>query len=108
MKQHKNLTLNHWKKYTFAEQMANVGAEVGRALKWRGKKKEYSLAAFERSLELIDLTLASLNSYPRLKEVARTREVWVDYFWGENEYQSTKRQWERYFLAFNVMARNSR
>jgi hypothetical protein len=57
--QHKNLAAGRWHQLSFLEQMANIGSEVERALNWRRKNNPtYSQRAFERALELIDLTLA--------------------------------------------------
>ena len=103
------LAAGRWRQLTFLEQMANIGSEVERALNWRAKKNEvYSQGAFERALELMDLTLDAHKDFPRLKEVARTREAWVDYFSGTNEYGSTEVSWKKYFLAFTFAARRDR
>ena len=78
--QHKELASGRWNKLSFCEQMANIGSEVERALIWRAKNNaDYSRNAFERALELVDLTLDSVSSFARLKEVARVREAMVDY-----------------------------
>jgi hypothetical protein len=107
MKHHKSLTVNQWESMSLAEQMANIGSEVFRTLSWKSKGNiEFSQLAFERSLELFDITLASLKLYPRLKEVARARELWVDYIYGQNEYSSTDEQWQDYFMQFTYLARN--
>ncbi len=104
--QHQNLSQGHWKELSFFEQMANIGSEVERALNWKNKNnQEYSQMAFERALELIDLTLADEKNKKHLKEIARTREVLVDYFFGDNIYKSTERSWRNYFFAFNFAAR---
>ena len=56
--QHKDLAAGRWGQLSFIEQMANIGSEVERALNWRIKKNtDYAQKAFERALELIDLTL---------------------------------------------------
>lgn len=97
-----------WARMPLVEQMANIGSEVGRALGWKEKgNSDYSRKAMERALELLDMTLASVRDYPRLKELARTRECLVDYFYGRNEYGSTEEGWTRYFLAFNYAARRN-
>lgn len=104
--QHKELAAGRWQQLAFVEQMAHVGSEVERALNWRAKQdEEYSSAAFERALELLDLTLDAHTSGPRLKEVARVREALVDYFAGNNEYGSSEQSWKNYFLAFAFAAR---
>ncbi len=106
--QHKSLAAGRWKELSFVEQMANIGSEVERALNWRVKNNaDYSRMAFERALELMDLTLASAKGFPRLREVARAREALVDYFAGTNEYRSTEGSWRSYFLPFAYAARRN-
>jgi len=104
--QHKELAAGGWNKLSFLEQMANIGSEVERALKWRAKQNTtYSQKAFERALELIDLTLDNSKSFSRLKELARLREAIVDYFSGTNEFSSTEALWRKYFANFTYAAR---
>lgn len=104
--QHKDLADGRWKQLSFVEQMANIGSEVERALNWQAKHKpDYSREAFERSLELIDLTLDSLKKFSRLKEVARMREAIVDYFSGTNQFKFTDESLRSYFLNFAFAAR---
>ncbi|MBU2495056.1 MAG: hypothetical protein KJ935_00925 [Candidatus Omnitrophica bacterium] len=104
--QHKGLAAGRWEKLSFAEQMANIGSEVERALNWKSKNNvDYSQKAFERALELIDLTLENTKSFTRLKEIARAREALVDYFFGTNQFRSTERLWRSYFLPFTYAAR---
>jgi hypothetical protein len=88
--------------------MANIGSEVFRAMSWQQKNREYSHLAFERALELLDLTLEAVaDSRSRLKELTRLRETLVDYFLFDNAYGSNNRSWETYFGAFNYAARNN-
>ena len=103
--QHKTLAESGWAKLTLIEQMANIGAEVGRALKWRDRKPEYALSSFYRSLELLSLSLADPKNRGRRKEIARIKEVWADFFFGNNVYNSDAAFFERYFYAFGVAAR---
>ena len=106
--QHKDLAAGRWKELSLMEQMANIGSEVERALKWQAKNNAaYCRQAFERALELIDLTLESIRSYACLKEVARMREAVVDYFAGQNEFKSSEDSWHRYFLPFTYAARKN-
>ena len=106
--QHKNLAQGRWSQLSFTEQMANIGSEVERALNWQAKNKpDYTQDAFERSLELIDLTLDSLKEYPRLKEVARLRETIADYFSGENRFNSTSESFKKYFSNFFYLSRRN-
>jgi len=104
---HKDLARGKWNELTLMQQLANVGSEVGRAINWKNKgNKEYSNNAFERALELLDLTLADKKNKKRLKEVARVREGLVDYFFNGNFYNFTDEWWEKYFLGFNYAAVN--
>lgn len=105
MKYHQELTQGRWNKFNLFEQMANIGSEVFRAISWQKRDQKLSKAAFERSLELLDLTMADNKNKNRLKEICRVREVWVDYFFGENIYRSTDDNWQNYFYAFNYAAR---
>ena len=103
---HKNLSLR-WNDFSLFEQMANIGAEVGRAINWHKKNnKEMSKNAFYRALELIDFSVDDPKNKNRLKEILRMREVLVDYFNGDNIYQSTGESLNKYFFYFNFVARN--
>ena len=104
--QHKDLAAGRWSQLAFLEQLANVGSEVERALNWRTKKNPaFSQRAFERALELIDLTLAGAENLARLRELTRLREAIVDYFAGNNQYASSAASWKRYFLPFTYAVR---
>ncbi|MBI5117853.1 hypothetical protein HZA56_15370 [Candidatus Poribacteria bacterium] len=104
--QHKELAAGRWRQLSFVQQMANVGSEVERSLNWRAKNNaDYSQKAFERALELIDLTLEDPRNINRLKEIARLREALADFFVGSNEFSSTDTSWRRYFLFFAFAAR---
>jgi hypothetical protein len=97
-----------WKNLSFIEQMANIGSEVERAINWKEKNKDkYSKKAFFRAIELFNLTLLEIKSLSRLTEVARSRELFSDFFWGDNQYNSTKESWQKYFKAFNYLARKN-
>ena len=106
--QHAELAAGRWAQMSFMEQMANVGSEVERALNWRAKNNvDYSQRSLDRALELLDLTLGCATSFPRLKEVARTRESLVDFF-GANSFGSTETALKKYFLQFNYAVRKDR
>ena len=102
---HQGLTKKQWFSKNICEQMANVGAEVERTIKWREKNKKYSRLALERALELLNLTIADLKNKERLKEICRIKECLLDYFFGTNVYKSTDKFWHRYFYNFNYAAR---
>ncbi len=105
--QHKNLANGRWFELSFMEQMADLGAEVGRAINWKNKgNAEYGQLAFERALELLWLTIEDKkNRGPKLKELCRLKEVLGDYFVGENQYKSSDELLGKYFYPFNFAAR---
>ncbi len=107
--QHKELAAGRWNEFTFVEQMANIGSEIERSLNWRAKNNAaYSQKAFERALELLDLTLDDARNVKRVKEVARVREAAVDFFAGSNRFSSSDTLWRKYFLPFAFRARRNR
>jgi hypothetical protein len=75
---HKTLGDGRWFTLSLVEQLANVGSEVERAIVWRSRGDgERFEKAFERMLELIDLTAADprWRAARRLKEIRRLRDV---------------------------------
>ena len=108
MIQHRELAEGRWKEMSLLEQLSNIGSEVERALLWTSKTNpKYATKSFERALELIDLSFESNRSFSQLKELARTRELLVDYFSGTNEYQSSEEFWRKYFLHFTLALRKN-
>ncbi|MDD4295266.1 MAG: hypothetical protein PHP69_07150 [Candidatus Omnitrophica bacterium] len=104
--QHKELAGGRWAEMSLAEQMANIGSEVSRALNWQKKGKEdLSQKAFNRALELLDMTIADIKKYSRLKELFRVREAMVDFFCGTNQFCSSELLWRKYFDHFAYLAR---
>jgi hypothetical protein len=100
--QHKDLAMGRWQTLSFLEQMANVGSEIERTIKWKHKlNKEYAILAFDRALELLDLTIADSKNISKLKELTRTREMIADHFVFDNVYNSTCQEWQKYFYSFN-------
>jgi len=92
-----------WQELSFFEQMAHIGSEVQRTINWREKNPEYSKLAFEKALYLLDLTISDKKNHSRarLKELLRTRELLVDYFYYDNIYKTNDKIWQNYFLVFN-------
>lgn len=103
---HQLLANGHWERFTLMEQMANIGSEVERAMKWQQKKSDKLMtSALARALELLSLTAEQqVQSGGTLKELQRIKECLLDYFLGENVYRSTAAQWHSYFHAFSLSA----
>jgi hypothetical protein len=109
MKYHESLARGRWHTLTFLEQMANIGSEVERAIRWKIKKNDgYFERAVDRMLELIDLTASDPSNRKRLRELMRVRESLVDFLLYENEYRSTDIMWKKYFISFTYAARRGR
>ncbi len=102
---HKELASGRWSKFSLAEQLANIGSEVGRVRKWQGKDENIFWGAVERALELFDLTLKDIRWRGRLREIGRLREVFCDAITGGKEYGSTLKYLDRYFFYFAFLSR---
>jgi hypothetical protein len=105
---HRDLAAGRWWTLSLAEQLGNVGSEISRAVRWTSRNPDTAQAALYRALELLDLTLADprwLQAQHRLREIARAREVVVDFFAGSNQYGSTSASLQKYFDAFALAAR---
>jgi hypothetical protein len=103
---HRELAAGRWGNLSLAEQLANVGSEVGRMRSARDERLKSG--AFERALELLDLTLADPRWLGRLREIARARELLCDAAAGGGDYGTSLEDLDRYFLAFAVLARRGR
>ena len=107
---HRDLAAGRWWSLSLAQQLGNVGSEISRAATWSARNPQRAEAAFHRALELIDLTLDDprhRGSVARLRELARLREVVVDFFAGPNQYGSTAASLQKYFDAYGIAARRT-
>lgn len=95
-----------WRKLSLIEQLANIGSELNRALRWQGKDKKLFNLAVLRTLELLNLTIGDPRWRKRLKEIVRTREVFCDTVWNEaKEHHTSLSDLERYFFYFALAVR---
>jgi len=103
---HKELSAGRWFGLSFVEQMANIGSEIERTITWKKKgNREYQRLAFDRGLELLDLTVADKKNKFRLREILRVREALADFFAFDNSYNSTDQLWQKYFFSFAYATR---
>ena len=108
---HTELAQGRWWTLSLVDQLGNVGSEVSRAIRWTARNPALAQGALYRALDLVDLTLADprhRHSPARLREIARTREVLVDFLAGSNQYGSTSLSLQKYFDAFAVAARREK
>ncbi len=105
MNVHKELAAGRWFELSLVEQLANIGTDIERCIRWKEKNNpEHSRAAFDRALDLIYLTVEDPKNRNRLREILRTREALVDHFVYDNELNTTDREWQKYFYQFNYAA----
>jgi hypothetical protein len=95
---------------SIAEQMANVGSEYERALRWKERgNASYCEQALRRMLELFDLTVADPRwRNHRLKELCRVREIVRDQLCSERPEPWSLPDLRDYFLAFGLLANKER
>jgi hypothetical protein len=104
--QHKELAAGRWNLLSLAEQMGNIGSEVERTISWKAKGRiDFSGRAFDRAIELPNLTIADAKNRARLKELLRVRETLADCFVFDNTCQSTPESWQRYFRCYLMAVR---
>lgn len=96
---------NRWFKLSLIEQMANIGSEVYRAIKWQKKNSSDSQKAFYRALELFELTIDDPKNRLRLKEVCRVKELFGGWYLGDSPFSLFAKDWEKYFFQFNLASR---
>lgn len=105
---HEQLASGRWHTLSLVEQLANVGSDVARAARWYGKDPQRCEQAFDRAIELLDLTIADVRWKGRRKELTRARELLCDAMLGGNTYGSGFASLDRYFFHFAMAARAGR
>lgn len=104
MPYHKTLAEGKWQKLSLAEQLGNIGSEISRAIRWRGKDENLFQSAVWRALELIDLTLDDSRWIGHHQEIGRVREVFCDTIFGDKKYNTTIADLLPYFDQFAYLA----
>ena len=102
-----DISKERWYKLSLAEQLGNIGSEVGRAAKWQERDEKSFWGVVSRAMELFDLTQNDQRWSYRRKELDRAREVFADAVLGGKEYKSNIRDLEKYFMPFAVRALSS-
>lgn len=106
---HSESAAGRWLTFSRLEQAGNIGSEVHRtiAAETRGDARGKELA-FQRALELFDLTLDDPKWKTGRKEIARAREVFCDLIVGGNTYRTDPESLDRYFTQFAIAAQRQR
>jgi hypothetical protein len=105
---HEQLAAGRWNSLSLIEQLANVGSDVARAARYYGQDQQRCEQAFERALELLDMTIADDRWKGRRKELTRARELLCDAMFGGKLYGSDLASLDRYFFHFAMAARAGR
>lgn len=104
-------SLERWFKLSLDEQLANVGTDIDRVIRWRKKgDQETAQRVFERALTLLYFTISDPKYFkkPAFRELMMVKETLCDYFMGSNIYCSNDDLWSKYFYVFNYRAANAR
>lgn len=102
---HPTLAAGRWYEFSLAQQMANIGSEVGRAARAQAREDQILFdGAVMRALELFELTIDDLRWRKRLKEITRARELFCAAVLGSNEYSTSLEDLDRYFNYFAYAA----
>lgn len=99
-----------WAAFSLAEQMGNVGSEVGRAIRANesGNAARFN-GALARALDLFDLTAADRRwAGPRRREILRAREEFCRLFFDDTTPADSAAGLERYFVHFARVANQAR
>lgn len=108
---HRELAEGRWFTFSIFEQLGNVGSEFDRAARAfeRGDAVRFE-RAFERMLELLDLTVEDpkWRTTCRLRELLRLREEVCDVFHGNEIFGTSIETLKKYFLYFGIAARAHR
>ena len=100
-----------WATLSIFEQMGNIYSEVGRSFKAKEQGDTIgSQAAINRAIDLFDATVNSLvaSKSPRVKEVLRAKEQYLDIINNINADLTSIQSLDRYFMQFAIAARLNR
>lgn len=105
---HGDLASGRWYTLSLAQQLGNIGSEINRVNTFfKRNEKEKLEKAFERALELIDLTLSDIRWKHRLREITRSRELLCSLFFDTETYSDVELELDQlneYFLQFGLLA----
>jgi hypothetical protein len=107
MTTHAGLAAGRWATLSLAEQLANVGSEVDRAIAaWAAQRSDRFGSALARALDLFDMTARDARwRGHRLREILRAREEFCRLFFEDPAPSSAASTLRRYFFHFAVLAR---
>ena len=91
-----------WQELSWAQQLGNIGSEIGRAGYWHSKNDLVTTQnCLVRVLELLDLSLDYKHwTSTQVRELAIFREVVADWYSGEKQYNVPPEILEEYCTQF--------
>jgi hypothetical protein len=98
------ISKERWCSLSLADQLGNIGAEVGRARVWQGRDDKSFWGAVTRALDLFSLTQEDGRWTRQRRELDRARESFADAVLGGALYQSSLADLENYFMRFALLS----
>ena len=90
-----------WFAMPVSMQLANVGSEVNRAIRYKNKNEPDKQVRFcDKAVELLQLSKRDPKNAHRQGELDFCIEELQDFFKGDNYYQTTEDKLMRYYDAF--------
>lgn len=90
-----------WYALSVGDQITNVGSEVMRAIRYKNNK-EKSMSFLNIALELLDRTIMDPKNHHRILELVSAKEELIDYFIGENIYNTTEESIIKFYNQFTL------
>ena len=99
-----NVDRTKWAQLDIFNQMGNIYSEVGRSFKSSGHDRQQAMA---RAIDLFDATTELLvkTKSPKLKEVLRAKEEYLNLITRDDQKQEEKNSLDSYFMHFAIAAR---
>ena len=90
-----------WFAMPVGTQIANIGGEVERAIRWKNKNNTLRMMEFyNKALDLLSLSKRDPKNIHRLGELGFCEEELTDFFVGENYYNTTEEMLLKFYNAF--------
>jgi len=90
-----------WFNMPIAVQLANVGGEVDRAIRWKNKNDSQKADNFcNKAIDFLELSIRDPKNKGRVDELTCAVDELRDYFLGDNSFGTTDEVLIRYYDAF--------
>ena len=90
-----------WFEMDVGIQLANVGGEICRAIRWKNRGDDKKEANFyNKAMDFLELTMQDPKNSHRLGELREARYELEDFFYGGNTYDNTDESIMKYYDSF--------